>query len=122
MWWYVVILGCLQAVLFGGSAYPLAENPMHAEEVWGMQPPRPPPAQDSANLEYRLSQLGLYDTDADYYEPSEKRAFTLLSKWHPFTTLNRNVPSIREQNKHLFDGHIETRAMERPVGQPLRWG
>lgn len=58
--------------------------------------------------------------------PYIKRGFSMLARWRPFSNIGKQRTSIREANRIPFNDldivSAETRAMLRPVGQPLRWG
>ena len=74
----------------------------------------------------------LVGQDLNFLPPlEEKRGFSMLARWRPFSTIGRQRSSIREHNSRISaklalpDLDIvsaETRALLRPVGQPLRWG
>ncbi|KAF5286920.1 hypothetical protein FQA39_LY00453 [Lamprigera yunnana] len=61
----------------------------------------------------------------------DKRAFSLLARLRPFSDIGKQRNSIRQVSKgpapisslsDLDFVSAETRAMLRPMGQPLRWG
>lgn len=67
-----------------------------------------------------------YLLDENDLPPYVKRGFSMLARWKPFSNLGKQRTSIREANRLALNDldivSAETRAMLRPVGQPLRWG
>lgn len=78
-------------------------------------------------LSFFLSLLTDYNNLLDEKQnPYIKRGFSMLARWRPFSNIGKQRTSIREANRIPFNDldivSAETRAMLRPVGQPLRWG
>ncbi|KAK5649875.1 hypothetical protein RI129_000904 [Pyrocoelia pectoralis] len=78
---------------------------------------------------YKTNEQNFEQNDSEKTE--DKRAFSLLARLRPFNEIGKQRTSIRQASKgpapisslsDLDFVSAETRAMLRPMGQPLRWG